>query len=155
MKKKKRAVIATAVIAGILPIVLLSVFIFFNDILLGNMTRSFRREIRKSEAAVELLEVKSVCGKLNGNGNGMNYFGAALMTADSAEDMETLTAALEREFETVGYVIQEGTQVDVPHLEHRKLFFDDINFRENETYYCVWFYIHEHPNSNIFDLRGY
>jgi hypothetical protein len=131
------------------------VFIFFNDILLGGMTQSFRRGIRHSEAAVELLEVESVCGKLNGNGNGMNYFGAALVTAVSTEEMDNLVAELEGDFDTVAYTVLEDNQIDVPELQHRRLTFDDTVLQEGATYYCIYFYVHEHPASNIFDIRGY
>ncbi len=153
MKKKKAAILA--IIVWILLILSIVVYIFFNDILLGAMTISFRRGIRGAETAVRLLEVESVCGKLNGNGNGMNYFGAALVTADTPEDMDILVAELEQKFDTVGYAIQEGTRVNVNHLQYRELNFDDTKFNENETYYCIWFYVQEHPNSNIFDIRGY
>ena len=119
------------------------------------MTRSFRRGIRHSETAVELLEVESVCGKLNGNGNGMNYFGAALVAADSVEDMDTLVAELEGDFDTVAYTVLEDNQIDVPELQHRRLTFNDTVLQKGETYYCIYFYVHEHPASNIFDIRGY
>lgn len=155
MKRKLRTIIVVAVSVWLLLIALFGVFIFFNDILLSDITRSFQCGIRKSEAAVELLEVESICGKLYGNGNGMNYFGAALVTADSAEELDTLVAELGEDFGTVGYTVQDGTEVNTPYLAPGKLSFKYADFKDDETYYCIYFYIYEHPASNIFDIRGY
>ena len=150
--KRKVFLIAVAVIV---PVLLIALFISFNDILLGTMTWSFRREIRQSDTAVELLEIQSICGKLNGNGNGMNYLGAALVQSDSAAQMDALAAELKSDFDVVDYIVLEGKQLDIPYLEHGNLTFDYTDFREGQSYYCIYFYIHEHPASNIFDIRGY
>lgn len=151
----KRKVITIITIAVIVQVLLVALFFSFNDILLGSMTRSFRRGIQQSDTAVEILDIQSVCGKLNGNGNGINYFGAALVKADSVKQMDTLAAELMEDFDTVEYTLQEGVVVEIPYLEHRKLSFDDTELQEGETYYCIYFYIHDHPASNIFDIRGY
>ena len=152
--KKGITTVITAVMIWILLMALIGIFICFNDILSGSMTRSFRREIKQS-TAVQLIETVSVCGKLNGNGNGMNYFGAALVTSDTAEDVDALVAELEEKFENVGSTLQEGTQVNVSYLEHSTLFFDEAAFQDDQAYYCIYYYVHEHPYSNIFDIRGY
>lgn len=151
----KRKVITIITIAVIVQVLLVALFFSFNDILLGSMTRSFRRGIQQSDTAVEILDIQSVCGKLNGNGNGINYFGAALVKADSVKQMDTLAAELMEDFDAVEYTLQEGVVVEIPYLEHRKLSFDDAELQEGETYYCIYFYIHDHPASNIFDIRGY
>lgn len=155
MKRKVTKIIAVAIIAQVLLFVLFALFFCFNDLLLSNMTRSFRNGIRQSDAAVELLETDAICGKLNGNGNGMNYFGAALVRADSTEAMDTLASELKEDFETVGYTVVDGYALEIPYLEHGSLTFDYTDFQQNETYYCIYYYIHSHPASNIFDIRGY
>ena len=152
--KKEIAIVIIVVIICTLLMALVGVFIYFNDILSGNMTRSFRREIKQS-TSVQLIETVAAYGKLNGNGNGMNYFGAALVTADNAEDVDTLVAELEKKFDTVGSTLQEGTQVNVSYLEHSTLFFDEAAFQDDQTYYCIYYYVHEHPYSNILDIRGH
>ena len=45
-----------------------------NAKILRSMVREFSRTI--SETGAKVVETKSVYGKLNGNGNGINYFGA-------------------------------------------------------------------------------
>ncbi len=154
MNKKNIRIIAIALGVWLLVGILFLGVVFWNDLLLGNMTRSFRRGIQKSDAAVELLEVESVLGKLNANSNGINYFGAALVTAETPEDMDTLVTELSHEFD-VEYVLQEGSKVNAPYLEHEDLIFEDTQFEDGQTYYCIYFYLHEHPRSNIFDIRGY
>lgn len=155
MKRKVTRIITVAIIAQVLLFLLFALFFCFNDLLLANMTRSFRNGIRHTGPNVELLETESICGKLNGNGNGMNYFGAALVKAASDEDMDTLVSELKEDFETVGYTVVDGHKLEIPYLEHDRLTFDDTDLQKGETYYCVYFYVHEHPASNIFDIRGY
>lgn len=155
MKRKVAKIITLAIIGQILLILLFAIFICFNDILLGSMTWSFKNGIRRSDAAVELLEVENICGKLNGNGNGMNYLGAALVKAGSDQAMDALVADLSSDFDTLGYTVVDGKQLEIPYLEHGNISFDDTELQDGETYYCVYFYVHEHPASNIFDIRGY
>lgn len=149
---KRKVIIFMAVI---LPVLLVVLFFPFNDILLWRMTRSFRLGIQRSDTAVEILELQSVCGKLNGNGNGMSYFGAALVEADSVEQMDTLAAELKADYDAVEYMLQEGPEVHSPYLEHKKLSFDGDKLQEGSTCYCIYFYIHDHPSSNLFDIRGH
>ena len=59
-----------------------------NAKILRSMVREFSRTI--SGTGAKVVETKSVYGKLNGNGNGINYFGAALVRIDSVKDIDLL-----------------------------------------------------------------
>ena len=54
----------------------------------------------KTQAKV--VESKGVYGKLNGNGNGIDYFGAVLLNKADVADLDALLVLLEEDFEIVG-----------------------------------------------------
>jgi hypothetical protein len=50
-------------------------------------------------ATADIIESKSVYGKLNGNGNGIQYFGVVLVAKDSIKDVDSLISILDDKFE--------------------------------------------------------
>ncbi len=118
------------------------------SILMGNFTGTV-----SDYASGEILELKSVYGKLNGNGNGTQYFGAALLKAESVKDLDALVAALEEKFEVVEVLEQQGAKIESRHLEHRELKFTAA-LDQNTAYIAVCFY-DSTRNSNPLDIAGH
>ena len=57
-----------------------------NKELLDELMMNFQSFI-ESSADVEIIETKSVYGKLNGNGNGIQFFGVALLRVNTIKDV--------------------------------------------------------------------
>ena len=83
----------------------------------------------------ELIESLSQAGKLTGNGNGMQYFGAILIKSElSLEELETYYSDYRsNEWESL-VEIQEGQSIKV--IEHKALQFSEEI--EDSGYYIVY-----------------
>ena len=104
----KRKILKTLLICAaiLLPI---AVLCSINAINLRLMQQEMLSIIKQSEEVV-LLDDACVYGKLNGNGNGINYYGAALITSESEAALEELVKTLDDRFEIAGYDLQNGKQ---------------------------------------------
>ncbi len=102
----------------------------------------------------DIIESKSVYGKLNGNGNGIQYFGIALIHKDSIKDIDSLVAKLDTQFEIVDYCIQEKSEISSKYLEHRKLKYD-TNIYDEIEYISISFFNTKHPDSDFLDEAGH
>ena len=99
------------------------------------------------------METKSVCGKLNGNGNGINYFSAVLIKADEVE-VKALVEALETEFEVAKYYLQEDGKIATIHNEHGRLEYETA-LENGKTYYTVYVFDSKIAGSNPLDPKGH
>ena len=149
----KRKILKTLLIcaAVLLPIALLC---SINAINLRVMQREMLSVIKHSED-ITILDDACVYGKLNGNGNGINYYGAALVTTESESALEELVESLDDRFELAGYALQNGKQVESKYLEHRSLRFGYNDFLAGQKYYIVYFYNGQSNWFNPFDIAGY
>lgn len=100
----------------------------------------------------ELVEAQSAAGKLVGNGNGMQYFGAILIKSElSSATLETYYAGYAKEEWECVVEKQEDKAIRV--IEHGNLNFEtEIN---SEDFYIVYSW---GSNDSIFhelDLRGH
>lgn len=105
-------------------------------------------------AKSDIIETKSVYGKLNGNGNGINYFGAVLIDKDAIDDVDSLVAKLDEEFEVVEYCVQKESKITSKYLEHRTLKYD-TDVKEEDGYISIQFYNSSHPDSDLLDIAGH
>ncbi len=121
----------------------------WNSILLRGLVSDFKAELRAAEG-IEIVETVSEYGKLNGNGNGINYFGAVLVKVDDPDALDTLVS-LNKDFDVMDYYKQEKREIDLNYAEHAHLSFENLG----NDYYVVWFYESEHPHSNLFDVKGH
>ncbi len=121
----------------------------WNSILLRGLVSDFKSELRAAEG-IEIVETVSEYGKLNGNGNGINYFGAVLVKVDDPNVLDTLVS-LNKDFDVMDYYKQEKREIDLNYAEHAHLSFENFG----DEYYVVWFYESEHPHSNLFDVKGH
>lgn len=103
-------------------------------------------------AHTELIETAHQSGKLTGNGNGMQYFGAILIKSGlSLEELrEYYSDFAEHEWECV---VENQTDADIKAVEHEKLtFMTDI---EGDDYYIVYSWGNDHTIFHELDLRGH
>lgn len=100
----------------------------------------------------ELVESVHKAGKLVGNGNGMQYFGAILIKSDlSLEELTGYYANLaENEWECV---VDGQTDQEIKIIEHAELAFKaDI---ADDDYYIVYSWGENHTIFHELDLRGH
>ena len=141
--------------AGILLLVLLvlgtviALLFYWNSFILRGLVSDFKSELRAAEG-IEIVETVSDYGKLNGNGNGINYFGAVLVKVDNPDVLDTLVS-LNKDFDVMNYYKQEKREIDLRYAERAHLSFENLS----TDYYVVWFYQSEHPMSNPLDIKGH
>ena len=103
-------------------------------------------------SSTELIETVYKAGKLVGNGNGMQYFGAILIESElSLEELkEYYLQFAESEWECV---VEHQVDADVKTIEHAELKFKtDV---EGEKYYIVYSWGDGNTFFSEFDIRGH
>ena len=146
MKKLKLVGILTAVvlIGGVISIPLI------NNYTAYKVERALC-EIPLPEEA-ELIESLSQAGKLTGNGNGMQYFGAILIRSDlSLEELETYYSDYRSNEWEYLVEIQEGQSIK--EIEHKALQFSEEI--EDSGYYIVYSWGSGNSLLDELDIRGH
>lgn len=156
MTKTKRKTALIIVLCSLLAAVLiissaLFTFLNWNNFILKGFETDFEKAVKAE--GFEILETKSVCGKLNGNGNGMNYFSAVLIKADE-DEVKALVEALETEFEVAKYYLQEDGKIATIHNEHGRLEYETA-LENGKTYYTVYVFDSKIAGSNPLDPKGH
>lgn len=103
-------------------------------------------------ADTELLESVYKAGKLVGNGNGMQYFGAILIKSElSLEELqEYYSEFAESEWKCI---VENQTDTEIRMVEHKSLTFEtDI---EGDHYYIVYSWGENHTIFHELDIRGH
>lgn len=164
MKKFNKAIILIpSVIVIFAGIALIAVLIFspvLNDIRLSHFADQLSSYPLPENS--QLIEEKSVCGKLNGNGNGMDYFACILIKSDlSINDIDSYyqskkysPARNRNEYPVNVQVIQvSGAKLDTEYIENQEINFQSLNGINNFSgYYVVLIY--DGGYSAGFDIRG-
>lgn len=102
----------------------------------------------------EFCAAISAAGKLNGNGNGMQYLGAILLQSD-LNLQEIINHYSKFRTDDWDYLVQEqkGNKVDI--VEHKDISFNSP-IDENDSYYVVYTWGTTACDFLIFaDIRGY
>ena len=156
------------IVIALIPVlsVLLIITPFFISPILNNITlSSFTRQIYKYPLpnGTELIEKKAVCGKLNGNGNGMDFFACILIKSDMSIDQlkqyyggkKFKTAKSKRgHLIDVEIVLVNGYKFKTDYVEHKDIYFNKLkNISDNSGYYAVMIY--DGGYSADFDIRGH
>ena len=121
----------------------------WNSMLLRGLVSDLKSELRAAKG-IEIVETVSDYGKLNGNGNGINYFGAVLVKAENPDVLDTLVS-LNKDFDVMNYYKQENREINLNYAEHAHLSFENLS----PDYYVVWFYQSSHPHANLLDIKGH
>lgn len=125
----------------------------------GNVADAAKKELEASVKAtfekykVEVLELKSAIGKLNGTSGDNQFFCAALVQSDSDALPQSCADALAKVFHDAGIAVQTGSQIESSYLEHKQISFKYDNFQEGKTYYMVYCYIDRIPD--LSDLKNF
>ena len=141
--------------AGILLLVLLvlgtviALLFYWNSFILRGLVSDFKSELRAAEG-IEIIETVSEYGKLNGNGNGINFFGAVLVKAEDPAVLDALVSQ-NKDFELLDYYKQEKREIDLKYAQYAHLSFENLS----PDYYVVWFYESSHPHANLLDIKGH
>ena len=118
----------------------------------GNVAEVAKKELENQVKAtfekykIEILDLKTAVGKLNGESEDIQFFCAVLVQSDS--DTIPLSAAdtLSKLFHDAGARIQTGTAIESDYLEHKSLVYKYETFEESKTYYTVWCYTDKLPS---------
>jgi len=150
-----KKVIRVAMNAIYLWLLFFAIFVYFT-----NHLQMFRMQRKLSLTAAfqpgcTVLDSECVYGKLNGNGNGIVFFGAVLVSSESSADVDRVVEKLSSEYELVGSAPQFGTEVTLNSLEHRTVQFEYNYFSENKDYYIIFFFESDPGVVNPFDILGH
>ena len=119
-----------------------------NDLLAKNVEKGLL-EIALPENT-QMVESVSKAGKLVGNGNGMQYFGAMLIKSEQTlEELAAYYADVNAEI-----VVKEQTDQAIECLEHAQLSFT-AQITEEENYYIVYLFGEGVAPFSQLDLRGH
>ncbi len=153
MKKKIIPIIILMVVL-LVTICTMSAYALKNKYLLEDMIERLTTAIEEAQS-VELIEVQSVYGKLNGNGNGIQYYGTVLVKTSSEDNVKEIVESLSDQYEELNYCIQESGAVQSKYLEHVTVEYEYSLMESEEEYYSIYFYVSHHENSNLLDIDGH
>ena len=136
----------------VIVIVLFVGFIVSVHLVNDHTARTVERKL--SEAALpdntERLESLSKAGKLVGNGNGMQYFGAILIRSE--QSLDELYAHYVQKIPDA--VVKEQTSQTIECIEHGDLSFK-THISETENYFIVYLFGNGHYPFSDLDIRGH
>lgn len=103
----------------------------------------------------EIIDSISIAGKLTGNGNGMQYFGAILIKTDLSEEELNNYYNQYRENEW-SFVVKKQDTSKIEVIEHGNYSFKKYNEKDKEKYYIIYSW-GSSKNDLLFefDLRGH
>lgn len=127
----------------------------------GNVADAATKELESSVKSafqkykVNIIEIKSAVGKLNGTEGDLQFFMAALVTSDSDSVPQSVADSLGKVFFDAGITIQTGSAIQSDYLQNKSLSYKFTDFQEDKTYYTVWFYMNHVPSlSDLKDLKN-
>lgn len=144
----------------VLVIVVLTVVIIFFSVLIAaptvndNMAEKTANELADIPLpkSTELIESIHKAGKLVGNGNGMQYFGAILIKSELSLD-ELKEYYLDFADNEWSCIVENQINTDIRIIEHAKLAFKtDI---DGNNYYIVYSWGNNNTIFHEFDIRGH
>lgn len=161
LKVFKRIVITVFVILMILLFILLVVlpaYIVITNNIIAHNTMKVLEKTKLSENT-EIVDSISIAGKVDGNGNGMQYFGAILLKTDLSESELNEYYGKYRENEW-SFVVKKQNSSEIDVIDRLGYSFENYNDAEKNKYYIV--YSFGSPD-NVFlknmllewDLRGH
>lgn len=124
-----------------------------NDIIANNS----KEELLKTELPnnTEIVDSISIAGKLTGNGNGMQYFGAILIKTDlSKEELEEYYNQYRNN--EYSFLVSKQNTNTIEMIEHGSYKFEKFNENDKEKYFTIYSWGSSKNDFLIeFDLRGH
>ena len=123
----------------------------------GNVAEAAKKELENQIKAtfekykIEILDLKTAVGKLNGDSEDVQFFCAVLVQSDSDAIPQSAADTLSKLFHDAGTKIQTDAKIESTYLEHKSLDFKQEAFEDGKTYYTVWCYTDKLPS--IEDLK--
>ena len=122
----------------------------------GNVAEAAKKELENQikqtfeTYKIEILDMKSAVGKLNGESGDVQFFCAVLVQSDSPAIPQSAADTLSKLFHDAGIQLQTGAKIESTYLEHRELAFKQEG--DGSTHYAVWFYTDRLPS--LEDLKA-
>lgn len=161
LKKIGLSLLVTPLVIIVLFVSLFLIIPLVNNVNLSKFEKQFSKHQLPPETTI--VEKESILGKLNGNGNGLDFLAAILV--DSSLSVDELTSYYTKEtfknakrsgeYPVITEVLPvTGAAVDSVHLEHGSLTFDALkDIADYSGYYFIILYDGGYGAS--FDLRGH
>lgn len=124
----------------------------------GNVAEAAKKELEKQVKAtfekykIEILDMKTTVGKLNGDTGDLQFFCGVLVQSDSDAVPQSAADTLGKLFHDAGIQVQTGTNIENSYLEHKDLSYKDGIMADGKTYYTVWCYTDRLPT--LEDLKN-
>ena len=125
----------------------------------GNVAEAAKKELENQikktfeTYKMEILDMKSAVGKLNGDGSDIQFFCAVLVQSDSPAIPQSAADTLSKLFHDAGIQIQSGAKIESVYLQHK-----DLSFKQEgngTNHYAVWFYTDKLPSlKDLKDLKN-
>jgi len=118
----------------------------------GNVAEAAKKELENQVKAtfekykIEILDLKTAVGRLNGDSDDVQFFCAVLVQSDSDAIPQSAADTLSRLFHDAGFRAQTGAEIESSYLEHKTLSFKQEVFEAGKDYYTVWCYTDRLPS---------
>lgn len=119
----------------------------------GNVAEAAKKELENQiritfeKYKVDIVEMKTAVGKLNGESGNNQFFCAVLVKADSDAIPLSVADALGKIFSDAGVSAQGGdSSVKSDYLEHKSITYNFTSFYDGNNYYTVWCYMDRLPS---------
>ncbi len=126
----------------------------------GNVAEAAKKELENQikqtfeTYKIEILDMKTSVGKLNGDSGELQFFCAVLVQSDSPAIPQSAADTLGKIFHDAGINVQTAAPIENPHLQHKELSFKFDGFGDGKTYYTVWCYTDKLPSlEDLKDLK--
>lgn len=156
-------------IAKLIAYTVVSLFIFimslfiFNPLINNYRLLAFAQQLKTLPQTITLVESKTICGKLNSNGNGMDFLACILVKSDLSlkeiqqyyNEMNLRTAQNDANHEVAKQVLHvTGNKLETEYLQHGNISFDTLNTSQDYSKYYIML-IYDGGYSADFDIRGH
>ena len=112
----------------------------------GNVVTAAKEELENQirakieEYKVEIVETKSVFGKLNDDGGKYQFYYAIVVQTNTGSVAQDCAAAVGKIAGRAGCIAQTGSAVESSDLVHKSISYDHTDFSEG-NYYTVYVYV--------------
>ena len=134
----KKGIIIGIIILFILLIIGLPLYIVLMNNEIANLTTEELANTQLPENT-QMVDTISIAGKVSGNGNGMQYFGAVLLKTDlSEEELDTYYQQYRGNSSKFLIKKQETEKIEV--IDKPGYYFQTFNEEDKEKYYILYSY---------------